>query len=110
MSEHVCPRNAWPTGHPLPPEDPAKLRGPKVGEFVIYHDKYLTEDVVVRVIAQSYVWSPGECRANGGFRHYDWTVIERGPDKYRSVVVDDVLLSPLPEGSYVRAVYTVIRP
>ena len=110
-SKHVCPRNAWPTGHPLPPEDPAKLQGPEVGEFMLYRPRthvYMTKDGVredvcetheprvVRVIRRSYVWSPGECRHNGGYRRYDWSVVEEGPDEYRSVVVDDADLEPLP--------------
>jgi hypothetical protein len=90
--EHVCALgSAWPTGHPLPPEDPDKLQGPEVGEFVIYRDSY-----VVRVLHRSYVWSPGECRSNGGYRHYDWSVIERGPGEYRAVVVNDTDLTPIP--------------
>lgn len=87
-----CGKGAWPTGHPLPPENPDKLQGPEVGEHVMYRDK------VVVVLRRSYVWSPGECRANGGYRHYDWSVIAEGPGEYRSVVVNDTDLSPLPPG------------
>jgi hypothetical protein len=100
---HVCPNNAWPTGHPLPPVDPAKLTGPEVGEFVMYQNKYRPNDgaVVVKVLERSYVWSPGECRHKGGYRRYDWTVIEVGPDRYRAVVVDDTDLSPLPDKAHI---------
>ena len=113
MTEHVCNwASAWPSGHPLPEEDPARLTGPEVGEFVMYQpDPLVTyvhvdgervkqveerEPVVVKVLHRSYVWSPGECRSKGGYRHYDWSVIEEGPDGYRRVVVDDKKLSPLP--------------
>lgn len=136
--EHVCRlSDPWPTGHPLPPEDPAKLQGPEVGEFMVYHHvkRYGTngpcdtagcvektnehgtvwheqvEDRIVRVIHRSYVWSPGECRAKGGYRHYDWSVIEEGPDEYRSLVVNDSDLLPIPEQygrkAAVRLVYDV---
>lgn len=106
MSEHTCNlRDVWPTGHPLPPVDPARLTGPEVGEFVLYNDKYRGEQVVVRVVERSYVWSPGECRSKGGYRHYDWSVIEEGPGKYRAVVVNDTDLSPIPDGSRVVTTY-----
>lgn len=102
IAEHECRLgDPWPTGHPLPPEDPARLQGPPLG-FALYHDKYASKkagtDVytVVKVIERSYVWSPGECRSGGGYRHYDWKVIEEGPNKYRAVVVDDADLTPLP--------------
>jgi len=114
MTAHVCPNNAWPTGHPLPVENPAKLEGPEIGTAMILRGRGLIIDgvrepdtfEVVRVIERSYVWSPGECRSNGGYRHYDWSVIERGPDRYRVVVVNDTDLSPLPEGERIRVVYT----
>lgn len=107
--EHVCNmKSALPLGHPLPPEDPAKLRGPELG-FAIYHHKSGAIISVVRVIERSYVWSPGECRSNGGHRHYDWSVIEEGPDKYRAVVVNDTDLSPIPKGMRVRTVYTLMK-
>ncbi len=70
------------------------------------------------MIERSYVWSPGECRSNGGYRRYDWSVIERGPDKYRAVVVNDTDLEPLPMVSHwgrpevpvkVHVVYTIDR-
>lgn len=110
---HVCDwTSAWPTGHPLPPEEPSKLTGPEVGTFVMYQPAPLrsgkhvdgelvwTETVrpaiVVEVLRRSYVWSPGECRSHGGYRRYDWTVIAEGPGEYRSVVVDDHQLSDLP--------------
>lgn len=111
MTEHVCRlSDPWPTGHPLPPEDPAKVRGPEVGTYVLFHTKYPEpHDEVVRVVERSYVWSPGECRAKGGHRRYDWSVIERGPGKYRSVVVNDTDLSPLPEGARVKTTYSLVR-
>lgn len=95
----------------LVPEDPARLEGPELG-FAIYHDKYAEQrgeeaDYVVRVIERSYVWSPelhgDPARLTGahGHRHYDWSVIERGPGKYRAVVVNDTDLSPLPEKAHV---------
>jgi hypothetical protein len=106
MSEHVCRLNdPWPTGHPLPPEDPAKVQGPEEGTFMMYHDMYAEKKgapayVVVKVLRRSYVWSPGECRHKGGYRHYDWSVIERGPGRYRSVIVNDSDLSPLPRDAF----------
>lgn len=105
MREHVCRLgDPWPTGHPLPPENPERLQGPDLG-YAVYHDKYAEQrgepaDVAVRVIHRSYVWSPGECRHRGGYRHYDWSVIERGPGKYRAVVVNDTDLRPLAQGEY----------
>jgi hypothetical protein len=105
--EHVCDLSSpWPVGHPLPVEDPAKLQGPELG-FALYEDKHAGEIVVVKVIERSYVWSPGECRACGGYRHYDWSVIEEGPNKYRAVVVNDTDLSPIPAGQRVQTVYTL---
>lgn len=106
-TEHRCNLNdPWPTGHPLPPEDPAKLVGFPVGTMVIYHrvrrtgqwdaeagETVWTEDVAdlpALVLRQSYVWSPGECRHRGGYRHYDWTVIRVfEPSRAYEVVVDD---------------------
>lgn len=109
-AEHVCNmRDVWPTGHPLPPEDTAKLEGPEVGQFCYYERKRGGERVVVRVIERSYVWSPGECRAKGGYRHYDWKVIEEGPDKYRAVVVNDENLIPILTDRVVTAYKVVIR-
>lgn len=120
--DHVCNWNsAWPTGHPLPPEDPAKLQGPEVGAFMLYAPKSCSsrwvdgamvkdpdpEPVVVRVLRRSYVWSPGECRSKGGYRHYDWSVIEEGPGEYRAVVVNDTDLRPLPDGARVVTVYGI---
>lgn len=111
MSEHVCRLfDPWPTGHPLPPEDPAKLQGPEVGTFAIYHPKGIlvngqlkyNEPRVVKVIARSYVWSPGECRSKGGYRHYDRSVVEEGPGKFRSVVVNDEDLTPIEDANTVR--------
>ena len=86
-TRHVCDwGSAWPTGHPLPPEDPAKLTGPEVGALCIITSKYRT-GLVVRVLHRSYVWSPGECRSKGGYRHYDWSVIT--DDHGYRVVMDD---------------------
>lgn len=122
MSEHHCNwASAWPIGHPLPVEDPAKLEGPEVGTFCWYQpadlvtyrdgvrDIEVRNPVLVRVVERSYVWSPGECRSHGGYRHYDWTVIEEGPDKYRSVVVNDEQLTPLDpnESRWVRTAYVL---
>lgn len=87
---HVCPKNAWPTGHPLPPVDPAKIVGPAVGSLAILTSKY-KPGRVVRVIENSYVWSPGECRHKGGYRRYDWSVID-DEHGYRVVVDDKDLL------------------
>ena len=109
--EHVCRMSdPWPTGHPLPPEDPAKLQGPEVGARVTYHrvrrwgvyDSDLgetvwhteTSELPAEVLRRSYVWSPGECRHKGGYRHYDWTVIRVfEPERTYEVVVDDKELS-----------------
>ena len=120
MTEHVCNwASAWPTGHPIPPEDPALLQGPEIGTYMMYAPKSrvsrmvdgaMVKDpdpapVVVRVLHRSYVWSPGECRSKGGYRHYDWSVIEEGPDRYRAVVVNDSDLSSLPDGKVGVIVY-----
>lgn len=114
-AEHRCRlSDPWPTGHPIPPENQAMLQGPEVGEYMLYTVKD-RDPIVVKVIERSYVWSPGECRSNGGCRHYDWSVIEEGPDGYRAVVVNDSSLSPLPRHAFsdkpreVRLAY-VIRP
>lgn len=104
-TEHVCRLNdPWPTGHPLPPEDPAKVQGPEVGDVVVYHHVSRTgrqvdgqivwtevvEDQNAIIKARSYVWSPGECRHKGGYRRYDWKVIRTfGDGRWYTVVVDD---------------------
>lgn len=99
---HVCNmRSAWPIGHPLPPEDPAMLTGPEVGAVMRYVGKYpklVPDDGLVTVKARSYVWSPGECRANGGYRHYNWTVITwmTNPSGAQGMVVNDTDLAPAP--------------
>lgn len=105
---HICRlSDPWPTGHPLPAEDPARLQGPEVGTTVTYHrvrrwgEGYPVvwheevADLPATVIARSYVWSPGECRHNGGYRRYDWTVVEvhEPSGKTYTVVVDDKDLS-----------------
>lgn len=97
------------TCNPPPPERPEKLQGPEVGEFVVYHDSYAQTNVVVRVIARSYVWAPGDPAYRGGSRRYDWKVIERGPGEYRAVVVNDTDLAPLPDGMRAQAVYQPIE-
>jgi hypothetical protein len=106
MSEHQCDwKSAWPTGHPLPPEDPAKLQGPEVGAVMVlpgksYGVQHHTDgreptplpkppDRTVRITARSYVWSPGECRSRGGHRNYGWSVIEDVNDPSYHVVVND---------------------
>lgn len=99
MSEHVCRLNdPWPTGHPLPEVYPDRLRGPEVGSLCVITSKY-RPGLVVRVIERSYVWSPGECRSNGGFRHYDWSVVD-SEHGYR-VVMDDKDLTPIEPGMYI---------
>jgi hypothetical protein len=107
-------------GHVLAPERPERLAGPEVGAFMLYHDKYRDEDRVVRVMHRSYVWAPEQHNPDGthGYRHYDWSVIEEGPNEYRVVVVNDTDLSPLPLISHwgqepvpmkVHVVYTLQR-
>lgn len=95
---HVCDfSSAWPIGHPLPPVDPTKLRGPEVGTIVRYHDEKYPRwnGLLMRVRERSYVWSPGECRHGGGYRNYDWTVVEwpqfnhNGTVTMTSMVVND---------------------
>ena len=111
MPDHACNwHSAWPTGHPLPPVDDSKLQGPMVGDTVTYHrvrrsgmydkaigDTVWTEDVQdlpAVVLHRSYVWSPGECRHKGGYRHYDWSVIRVfEPSREYEVVVNDSDLS-----------------
>lgn len=89
---HVCRYGG--SGHAIPPEEPERLEGPKIGQFCIYRQGTPKESVV-RVIERSYVWSPGECNSKGGYRHYDWSVVEEGPDEYRAVVVNDSDLIPI---------------
>lgn len=91
--EHVCRLNdPWPVGHPLPPVDPAKLSGPEVGQLCLYKSGVDDSITVVEVVERSYVWSPGECRHKGGYRRYDWSVINRGRGR---IVVNDEDLTPL---------------
>ena len=93
---HVCNmRDVWPTGHPLPSENPYSLQGPEVGSLVRLASKYREAPIVVRVVERSYVWSPGECRHQGGYRRYDWSVVEIAPGK-RVVVNDTNLVALLP--------------
>lgn len=96
--EHVCNlRSAWPIGHPLPPENPDRVRGPEVGALVVYRKPGSRWDGrMMRVRERSYVWSPGECRHNGGYRRYDWTVVEWYENDYlKSMVVNDTELEVL---------------
>lgn len=113
-STHVCNlRDAWPTGHPLPAEDPAKLQGYEVGEEVSYHHEKRwgttddgktvwhveVEDLPAIILQRSYVWSPGECRSEGGYRHYDWSVIRvLDPHGEYTVVVNDTSLVKFTDG------------
>jgi len=104
---HACQlSDPWPTGHPLPEVIEAKLTGPDVGAEVTYHRvrRWGTglpvvwhEEVIdlpATVLERSYVWSPGECRHKGGYRRYDWTVIEvHETTRNYTVVVDDKDLS-----------------
>jgi hypothetical protein len=95
--------------HPMMPENPAKVQGPELG-FAVYTYKDRPPEVV-RVIERSYVWSPEQHHEMGhGYRRYDWKVIERGPNRFRSVVVDDADLSPLPEGFVVTYSLRARRP
>jgi hypothetical protein len=105
VTEHVCKlSDPWPTGHPLPPENPDRLTGPEVGATVRYNNEAYPrwDRMLVRVVARSYVWFPGECRSNGGYRSYDWTVIEwpvlswDGKVVWKSMVVDDKNLRVTP--------------
>jgi hypothetical protein len=93
--KHVCQlADVWPTGHPLPPVDPDRLTGPEVGALCVITSKY-NPGRVVRVLERSYVWSPGECRNNGGYRRYDWSLVtdEHG---YRVVMNDKDLITIVP--------------
>lgn len=101
---HVCSQYGY--DHPLPPEDPAMLQGPEVGELMRYYyapgrGRGRWQGIVVRVLRRSYVWSPGECRSRGGFRHYDWSVIQFGEHPDRIMVVNDSELTPLVLGAKV---------
>ena len=93
--QHVCSmRDPWPNGHPLPQVNPDRLEGPEVGALCIINNKY-KPGRVARVTAQSYVWSPGECRHAGGYRRYDWSVVT--DDNGYTVVMDDkdlVIIKP----------------
>ncbi len=83
---HVCDHgSAWPIGHPEPVEDPARLIGPEVGSVHPYEGKYGGPGQTAEVLQRSYVWSPGECRSNGGRRLYGSSVVRvivpRGGDE-----------------------------
>lgn len=96
VMEHVCDlASPLPLGHPLPPVIEGKLTGPVPGSLAIITSKYKS-GLVVRVLEQSYVWSPGECRHKGGYRRYDWSVIT--DDHGYQVVVDDKDLLPIEPG------------
>jgi hypothetical protein len=118
MTMHECNwKSPWPTGHPLPPENPDRLTGPEVGAIMVLPGKSYAStwidgervpepkrpDRTVRVIARSYVWSPGECRANGGYRHYNWSVIEDVSDPSWHIVVNDTDLEEVPVHGYTDA-------
>lgn len=81
--------------NPPPPERPEKLQGPEVGTLCLYRWKD-NPLIVVRVVARSYVWGPGDPAYHGGARRYDWKVVDRGRKGH--VVVDDKDLVPLMEG------------
>lgn len=91
-------------GHELVPENPDRLQGPEVGALVRYRGyRGRHENVVARVLARSYVWSPEQHREDGyhGHRRYDWTVIQFGPGESKRMVVDDADLFPIEPGDYV---------
>jgi hypothetical protein len=101
-TEHVCRFTGGGYDHPLPPERPERLTGPEVGAIVRYQsERYPKWDgLLMRVKERSYVWSPGECSSHGGFRHYDWKVVEwpvlsrDGHVVFKTMVVDDKDLEP----------------
>jgi len=96
MNDHVCDlASPWPNGHPQPSERHERLTGPEIGALCIITSNYRA-GTVVRVLERSYVWSPGECRSNGGYRHYDWSVIT--DDHGYRVVVNDTSLLPITTG------------
>lgn len=90
------------TCNPPPPENPARLQGPEVGEECIYTSKSFPDGVRVVVTARSYVWAPGDPAYHGGSRRYDWKAIRINPDVVlppfyggRGLCVDDTDLTPV---------------
>ena len=87
--------------HALTPENPARLRGPEPGALCRYTYKRRHEwtNILVRIVARSYVWSPEQHNPDGthGSRRYDWSVIEYAPG--RTMVVDDTALEPVALGA-----------
>jgi hypothetical protein len=78
-----------------PAEDPTRLQGPEIGTLCVLRSNYdMFAERVVRVVARSYVWAPGDPNYGGGVRRYDWKVVEFAPGRH--VVVDDKDLAPLP--------------
>lgn len=86
------------TCNPPPPEQPGMLRGPELGpaRYIGNYQHMLGSDVV-KVIARSYVWAPGDPAYRGGSRRYDDSVIEytNPQGKRSSMVVDDKDLAPM---------------
>lgn len=80
----------------IPPEDPARLRGPEVGTRCIYQSPYTAGPERVEVVERSYVWAPGDPGYGGGVRRYDVKVI-RFVDGTgtRTLSVDDRDLVPV---------------
>lgn len=83
--------------HPLPPVVAERLTGPEIGQVVRYSNPSFPQwdGLLMLVRDRSYVWSPGECSAGGGYRRYDWTVVSWpvlgrwGAVRWESMVVDD---------------------
>lgn len=97
----------------LVPEDPARLHGPEIGTYCWLNGKNRIP-CLVKVIERFYVWSPemhDMVTGYHGIRHYEWSVIEEGPGKYRAIVVNDTdLIALAPEiARKVRAKYEVIE-
>ena len=80
---------------PIPEERPERLQGPEIGTLCLYQGRNDPAPMIVRVLARSYVWAPGDPAYHGGSRRYDWKVIARGPNGTRSLCVDDKELTPL---------------
>jgi hypothetical protein len=86
------PRLAECRHYPIPPENPDRLQGPEVGTLCLYQGRNDPSPAVVRVVERSYVWSPGD---HSQSRRYDLKVIARGPNRTRTLLVDDKDLVPL---------------
>jgi hypothetical protein len=80
------PRLAECPHYPIPPENPDRLQGPEVGTLCLYQGRSDPSPVIVRVVERSYVWSPGDRSQS---RRYDLKVIARGPNRTRTMLVDD---------------------